>query len=268
MTDLLRIALATPPFPRSIEHGLECVERFVREASERQAAIVCFPESYIPGYRGADEPVAPHSADALQKALERAQAMARRWRVGVILPMDWDHPDGIRNVAMVISSDGTLLGHQTKNQLDPTEDKIWVPGNTRQLFEISGIQFGVSICHEGFRYPESVRWAARRGARIVFHPHCTGSNHTGQRPSEYRDRNNPYYEQAMMCRALENNIYFASVNYAFAFQESATCVIGPTGDCLGYQAYGESGLLVADIDPTQATRHLALRYNPSVYPDA
>jgi predicted amidohydrolase len=265
MTDLFRIALATPPFPRSIDHGMECVERFVREASERRAAIVCFPESYIPGYRCIDELVAPHSAEALQAALEHALALARRWSVAVILPMDSDHADGIQNVAAVISSEGALLGCQTKNQLDPSEDRTYVPGNKRQLFEVSGIKFGVSICHEGFRYPESVRWAARRGASIVFHPHCAGSNRIGQRPKEFRGRDNRYYEQAMMCRALENTIFFASVNYAFAFQESATCIVGPTGDCLGYQAYGESGLLVADLDPAQATRHLALRYNASVY---
>ena len=149
MTGPFRIALATPPFPQSIEHGMACVEQYVREASERQAAIVCFPESYIPGLRGLDEPVPPHSGAVLQTALERARAMARRWRIAVILPMDWDHPDGILNVAMVIAPDGEVLGCQTKNQLDPTEDSIFVPGSTRQLFEVSGVQFGVTICHEG-----------------------------------------------------------------------------------------------------------------------
>ncbi len=264
MADPFRIALATPPFPQSVEHGMECVEKYVREAAERQAAIICFPESYIPGYRGMDEPVPEHSEKALQAALERARAIARRYRIAVILPMDWHHPDGILNVAMVISPNGEVLGCQTKNQLDPTEDSIFVPGSTRQLFEVSGVQFGVTICHEGFRYPESVRWAARRGASIVFHPHCTGSNHTGHRPSEWRCRDSPYYEHAMLCRALENTIYFASVNYAFAFQESATSIIGPTGACLGYQAYGEAGLLVADLDLGQATRRLALRYKAAL----
>jgi predicted amidohydrolase len=264
MADPFRIALATPPFPQSVEHGMECVEQYVREASERQAAIICFPESYIPGYRGMDEPVSEHSDKALPAALERARAIARRYRIAVILPMDWNHPDGLLNVAMVISPDGEVLGYQSKNQLDPSEDSIWVPGHTRQLCEVSGVQFGITICHEGFRYPESVRWAARRGASIVFHPHCTGSNHQGHRPREWRSRDSPYYEQAMLCRALENTIYFASVNYAFAFQESATSIIGPTGECLGYQPYGEAGLLVADLDRGQATRRLALRYNATL----
>lgn len=48
-----------------------------------------------------------------------------------------------------------------------------------RLFKINGLVFGIAICHEGFRYPETVRWAASLGARIVFHPHCTGSDRTG-----------------------------------------------------------------------------------------
>lgn len=261
----LRIGLVTPTFPRSVEHAVEQVEAFVTQAAERRVALMCFPESFVPGMRGIDEPVAPHSAAALANALERARAAARRGGLGLILPTDRDHPDGIQNVAVVISPDGEVLGYQTKNQLDPSEDSIFVPGTTRQLFELAGVTFGITICHEGFRYPESVRWAAMHGASIVFHPHCSGSNHTGHRLTTWRGPDNGYYEHAMMCRALENNIYFASVNYAFAFQESATCVVGPSGECVAYQPYGEAGLLVVDVDPARANRRLAIRYNPDAY---
>ena len=265
MSRSFRFALATAPFPRSVEHGMQWVETFVKQAAESQAALVCFPESYVPGMRGIDEPVPPHSAPALQAALENTRQLARRWRTAVILPMDWDHPTGIQNVAMVISAEGDLLGCQTKNQLDPGEDDIFAPGSTRELFEASGVTFGISICHEGFRYPESVRWAATRGASIVFHPYCTGSDKTGRRLTEWRGRDNDFFEHAMVCRALENEIYFASINYAFAFQESATCVVAPTGECVAYQPYGEAGLLVVDIDPEKAIRRFALRYNSRVY---
>lgn len=260
---MFRFGLASAPFPKSVEHGLEYVEFFLKMAAEQNAQLVCFPESYIPGMRGIDEPVPAHSRDALESALAYARELARRWRIALILPMDRDHHGRIQNVAEVISSDGELMGYQTKNQLDPIEDSIFVPGNTRQIFEVSGVQFGISICHEGFRYPETVRWAAARGAAIVFHPHCTGSNKTGTRPHEWRGPGNAYYEHAMMCRAMENEIYFASTNYAFSFPELATCVVSPEGACISHQPYGEAGLLVTEIEPGSASRRLALRYNAS-----
>jgi predicted amidohydrolase len=247
---------------------MQWVERFVQEAAERHCALVCFPESYVPGMRGIDEPIPPHSAPALEAALAQAQLLARRFRTAIVLPMDWDHPEGIQNVAMVISAEGELLGYQTKNQLDPTEDSIFVPGKTRRLFEVSGIKFGVTICHEGFWYPESVRWAACRGASIVFHPQATGSDRTGRRLTEWQGRENPRYEHAMMCRALENEIYFAGINYAFSFQKAATCVVAPDGDCATYQPYGEAGLMVVEIDPSRATGRRASRYNALAFDSA
>jgi predicted amidohydrolase len=126
----------------------------------------------------------------------------------------------------------------------------------------------VAICHEAFRYPETVRWAATRGAKIVFHPHCTGSDRVGVVPQQWGAPDAPYYEKAMMCRGLENGIYFASVNYAFRYQESATSVISPSGECLAHLPYGEEGVLVYEIDTDAATGLLASRYAPERYREA
>jgi predicted amidohydrolase len=176
------------------------------------------------------------------------------------------HADAGRHIAaVVLDADGEVRGVQTKNQLDPTEEPLYVPGRNRQLFEIDGLKFGVAICHEGFRYPETVRWAAVRGAQVVFHPHCTGSDRTGVRPTQWAAPAGPYYEKAMTCRALENTVYLAGVNYAFRYPESATCVIGPSGECLAYLPYGDEGVLVHDIDVDRATGLLASRYAPDRY---
>jgi predicted amidohydrolase len=167
--------------------------------------------------------------------------------------------------AFVIDARGEVQGYQTKNQLDPTEDRFYVPGNTRRLFEINGVKFGVVICHEGWRYPETVRWAAVRGAKIVFHPQLTGSDREGVRLAEWGASSAPYYEKAMMMRSIENTIYFASVNYALRFQESATSLIGPSGQCQAYLPYGQEGILVQAINVEEATGSLAARYAPERY---
>jgi predicted amidohydrolase len=141
------------------------------------------------------------------------------------------HPNGlvqgwqIAECCLGSIKNGEPLGYQTKNQLDPSEDNIWIAGTERSLFEADGLKFGITICHEGFRYPESVRWAARNGAQVVFHPHFTGSDTEGVQLSEWGDKHSPYYEKAMMMRAMENTIYFASVGYATKYQEAASCII-------------------------------------------
>lgn len=261
----MKIALASPPFPKSLKDSLHKVELLMKDAASQQAEIVCFPESYVPGYPGMGFKAEKCSAEQLRSALNKICAVAAENRIAVIIPMDWYEGDKLLNVAQVVSNTGEVLGYQAKNQLDPTEDNIWTAGTKRHIFEVNGIKFGVTICHEGFRYPESVRWAAQRGAKIVFHPHCTGSDSAGPELKEWGHKDNPYYEKAMMMRAMENTIYFASVNYGFRYPESASSVVSPDGTCLAYQTYGKAGVIVVDIDTEKATGLLAKRFRNDLY---
>jgi len=261
----MKIAIASPPFPKSIDDGLYWLQKLAAEAALKKAEIICFPETFIPGYPLEEYEPEKGSPEKMQAALARATEIARDNGVCTILPMDWYEGDKIFNVAVVISAKGELLGYQSKNQLDPSEDPIWTPGTERHIFEVNDVKFGITICHEGFRYPESVRWAARHGAQIVFHPHCTGSDLSGSMLTEWGHKDNPYYEKAIMLRAMENTIYFASSNYATLFPESASCLISPDGVCMAHGVYGEPGVFVANVDLEKATGLLAGRFKPENY---
>lgn len=261
----MKIAVASPPYPKSLADGLYWVEKLAKEAAAQQAEIVCFPESYLPGYPALEFKPEKISQEQLQAALNQVCRIAAENFIAVIIPMDWHHNGQVFNVAHVISKTGGVLGYQTKNQLDPTEDNIWVPGTKRHIFEVNGVKFGMTICHEGFRYPESVRWAAMQGAKIVFHPHLAGSNIEGSVPTEWAHKDSPYYEKAQMMRALENTIYFAPSNYALDYPESASAIIAPDGSGIAHQPYGKPGVIVADIDVDLATGLLAKRFKPELY---
>lgn len=261
----MKIALATPPIPASIDDCLHWIEKLSGEAAKGSAKIICFPETFLPGYPGDEFTVEERSPEKLQSALDKTCDIAANHKIAIILPMDLYTPEGLLNVAVVIDATGAILGYQTKNQLDPSEEHIWIPGTEREIFEVDGVKFGITICHEGFRYPESTRWAARNGAAIVFHPNFTGSNKSGNKPVEWGDKDSPYYEKATMLRAMENTIYFASVNYCFDFPDSASSVVDPDGECIGYQPYGTPGVLITEIDTAKATALLAKRFKPDLY---
>ncbi|HEY0298974.1 MAG TPA: carbon-nitrogen hydrolase family protein [Arachidicoccus sp.] len=261
----MKIAVATPVYPKDLEDGLHQIATLAKEAAAQQAVIICFPESYLPGYPTDEAHIKNYSQQELENAFDKACAIASENNIGIILPMDWYESDKVYNAAHVISKTGEHLGYQTKNQLDPKEDNWWSAGTERHLFEIDGLKFGISICHEGFRYPETVRWAARRGAQLVFHPFYAGSHSEGILPQEWAQKNAPYYEKAQMMRALENTIYIATSNYRFQYPEAASCVIAPDGTCIAYQPYSSLGVLVADIDIEKAIGTLAERFKPELY---
>jgi len=264
----LRIALASPPLVGSIDGALPWVERFVAEAAAGGADIVCFPETCIPGIRGQEFAIDDHDPEGLRAARGAACRMAARHGIAVVLPMEWPDPRGILNLAWVISAQGEVLGRQTKNQLAPEEDPFYAPGTDRRMFEVGGVRLGIAICHEGWRYPETVRWAAVRGAKLVFHPHQHGSDRRGPRLTRFGSPEAPWFEKAMICRAQENGIFFASVNFAHAYQTAATAAIGPDGDCLVHAPYGAPGVVFADIDPAAAEGLYAKRFAPETYRDA
>lgn len=262
----LRIGLAAARNAPAVEERLATLDRMLTDAAAQEVAIVCFPETYIPGLRGQDFPVPPPDQARQRAALDAIAAAARRHGVAAVVGMEWETAAGLHNVAVVVDRDGTVQGFQAKNQIPLEEEPHYAPEGSRRLFAIDGVPFGISICHEGWRYPESVRWSAVRGAPLVFHPQLTGSDAGGPTLSRWGDLDGPYYEKAMVARSAENAIYFASVNYAMRHQDSATTLMGPEGECIAYVPYGEEALLVGDLDLSRATRLYPRRLNPAYYP--
>ncbi|MDX8365707.1 carbon-nitrogen hydrolase family protein [Cytobacillus sp. IB215665] len=250
----MKIGLAQTRFPKSASEGLDTVKQMIHQTSHDHCDLICFPESIIPGLRGVGYKVDEYNHSFQISALEKICSLAKQTKTAIIIPMEWQDELGFHIVAFVINNNGEILGYQTKNQIAPDEDFFgYVPGDGRYIFEINNVKFGIVICHEGFRYPETVRWAAMRGASIVFHPQYTG--HVD---------NSEFFNQAMVCRSLENDIYFASVNYALENQKSTSSLISPSGERLIVGQQNTQELLVYDIDTKLATRLLAKRFKPDL----
>jgi predicted amidohydrolase len=231
----------------------------IADAALDGADIICFPECYVPGYRGVGKPVPPPDTGFLERAWSAIAGVAAGANVAVVLGTERLMDQALLATALVINRDGTIAGFQDKVQLDPSEEGTYSFGLGRRVFQIGPVRFGIAICHEGWRYPETVRWAVRNGAQIVFHPHFHEAEPGGYVPSTFADPNNSFHEKAVLCRAAENTGYFATVNVASSGSPTTSAVVRPDGTLLCYQPYGKEGLLVADIDLTAATGLLAAR---------
>ena len=258
----VRIALANIRFPGSPEESVKLAEEAIVQASIDRAGIICFPECFVPGYRAPGKPAPPPDAAFLQRAWSAVAAAAAKAGVAVVLGTERIAGGSLFASALVIYGDGAIAGFQDKVQLDPSEEAIYSAGSGRRVFQTGPLKFGIVICHEGWRYPETVRWAVRNGAQLVFHPQFHEAQPGACEPSSYGDPRNSFHEKAVLCRAAENTCYFATVNYAEAGSPTTSAVARPDGTLLCYQPYGKDGLLIADIDIEEATGLLAARYRP------
>jgi len=260
----VRIALANLRIPGTPDESVQLATAAVADAARQGALVVCFPECFVPGYRwpGADNP--PPDPAFLERAWAGVASAAKAAQITVILGTERVTDRGLQISAMVFNPDGTVGGRQDKCQLDPSEEVVYPAfASERHVFTAGPLTFGVAICHEGWRYPETVRWAVRRGAQVVFHPHLHVAEPGSFRPAAFADPENSFHEKAVMCRAAENTCFFASVNCASDGSGTTSAIARPDGTVQCHQPYGQEGLLVADLDLSLATGLLAARCRTS-----
>lgn len=259
-----RIALANLRVPSTPEESVLLATTAVAEAGQLGALVVCFPECFVPGYRWpGTSPPGPDPA-FLERVWADVAGAARAAEITVILGTERLTERGLQITACVIDPDGTVAGWQDKGQIDPSEEATYPALATeRRVFTAGPMTFGVVICHEGWRYPETVRWAVRRGAQVVFHPHAHVAEPGSYCPVTFADPANTFHEKAILCRAAENTCYFASVNCASEGSGTTSAVARPDGTLQCFQPYGQEGLLVADLDLSTATGLLASRCRTS-----
>jgi predicted amidohydrolase len=257
----VRVAVASTPLTATLGAAVPAAVAAIEAAADAGAAIVCLPETGLPGHRDQAAVVPDYSAKEIEEALDEVGSAAGRAGTAAIVGAERPTERGREIVSVVFGSDGGRLGVQVKTQIDPSEERDYVAGTGRRTFEAGGLCFGIAICHEGFRYPEVVRAMVLEGARVVFAPHYVVTD-DGSLPAEWCAASNPYNEKALMCRALENNVFVAAANVACRDQGALTCIIGPDGRLETSLQYGLVGVAVANLDLERADRRLALRWAP------
>lgn len=262
LVNRFRIALANIRAPATPEQSITLAVQAIDQASIIGARIICFPECFVPGYRGVGKFVPPPDALFLESAWSVIAEASATSHITVVLGTERIVDGALTATALVINPDGSIAGFQDKVQIDPSEEGTYSPGSGRRVFQAGLLTFGIVICHEGWRYPETVRWAARQGAHLVFHPHFHEAELDSYRLTTFADPANSFHEKAALCRAAEYTCYFATVNCASLGSPTTSAIVRPDGTLLSYQPYGQEGLLFADIDITTATGKLAARFRP------
>src|SRR6516162_1583800 len=254
----LRIGLAQVRQTADFETNAASIMHFLDQAGAAGVQVICFPETQTVGYRADITPA--HAPVPVARLIELHDRVARRCgELGMAcvlgteipLPTDPAHSKPY-NSALVIAETGKVLGAHHKTKLTPLDAVAYSPGKGFHVFELHGVQVGVVICFEGFRFPESTRACVRQGARLVFHP----QNNT-TRPNDWKV---PIHHAMITTRAAENTIWFASCNACLEHQNSRSLVIAPDGQVHAQSELKREQLLVADLEMERATQAM-FRYD-------
>src|SRR5688572_27375314 len=149
---MVRIALANVRVPKTPDDSVRLATSAVADAGRRGAAVICFPECFVPGYRWPGQAAPPPDPAFLEQACAAVADAARLAGIAVILGTERVTDGGLQATACVINPDGSIAGWQDKGQIDPSEEGTYrALGTERRLFSVGPLTFGVVICHEGWR---------------------------------------------------------------------------------------------------------------------
>ncbi len=230
-------------------------------AAKAGADVAVFPEVAVCGYpREKDFPESV-GVEALRAAHRRIVRASKRHDIAAVVGTARRSERGWHNSLLIVDKGGHLRGHYDK--IHPAE--IWtIPGDRLPVYTLAGVPSCFLVCFD-WRFPELVRLPAAAGAQVCY---CCAYH------------NDPTYEHKMsayaalpIARAAENTIYFVSATPPAAAADihagshGRSRIIDPDGNILAEGGVFGDQLVMAEIDPTLATRRIARRslsdHNPT-----
>jgi nitrilase len=134
-----------------------------------------------------------------------ALARQHECHIGFSIPRREDRLNYISVV--IVGADGSIVGSYDKLHIAnfgaSFEKKYFQPGSNLLVFDCGGIRCATIICYD-FRFPELIQHLAMdRAVDLILHPVAF------QRDSTFSS-----WSSFVVCRALENQLYFLSLNRA------------------------------------------------------
>ena len=207
--------------------NLSKMEGYARAAAAQGAQLVLFPEMALTGFD--DQGEVPWTEKMQVKCAEpvpgpstlRMSALAQELGIWLIFGMPERAGDKVYNAAAVAAPDGKLFTHRKAHVAAP-ETNWAARGEGATVFDTPWGPVGLAICYEVYRYPELIRCARGRGARLFLNP--TAASPAAEPAQHIR--------LALEAHTVFSHIFTASANLAgkdlYNDFYGGSCIIGPS----------------------------------------
>ncbi len=222
--------------------GLMKAEGYIREAADKGASLIAFPEQFATGW---DPTSHAYVQDLDGTIISVLRHYARKYAIFVLGSFRETHSPHPYNTAVAIGPDGAILSSYAKIHLfSPAgEGNFFDPGERPGIFTVSDCHCGIAICYD-LRFADLFRLYRDAGVTMVLVP----SSWPAQRQS--------HFLLFSRSRAVEFQMYIAAVNITGNTPVDSycggSCVINPHGDIIAEAGESEE-LLLCEISPDLAT---------------
>jgi deaminated glutathione amidase len=241
----MRIALAQILSGTDPAANLDVVADYTRQAADRGAQLVVFPEAAMCRF---GVPLAPIAQPLDGPWAEGVRAIAAELGIVAVAGMFVPSADAKVTNTLIATGPGVDTHYHKIHLYDAfgfAESRTVAPGYEPVVIDVGGVGVGLTTCYD-IRFPELYTELARRGAQ-VFTVHASWGSGPGKLEQ---------WTLLARARALDTTSFVAAVDQGYPGDEIAaygptgiggSVVASPTGDVLT-QAGADPQLLVLDID--------------------
>lgn len=269
--DIITVSVVNfKPFWGNKECNLNRMQGYVKAAARQGSELILFPEMALTGYDNEKqiskrEKMQTRLAETIPgPSTERLENLARELDVHIIFGMpevDLEDPHKIYNSAAICCPDGTIKSYR-KIHL-PLDESDWASrGEQEMVFDTKWGKIGLSICYDTYEFPELIRYAKGKGARLFLN--CTACCKAAC-PE-------PMVQTLLESNVIRDTIFIASANLCgydnYNYFLGGSSIIGPSNDLGGvYYIAGKSffeekadeeNMYTATIDLTLAEQNTSL----------
>jgi predicted amidohydrolase len=226
--------------------NLAALTRRLREAADRGARLVVFPECALTGYGFASRADALACAEPLPgPATDAAARECARLGVWAVFGLLEAAPGGkLFNATALVGPGGFVAGYRKVHLPCLGADRFTDPGDRPfAVHDLGGLKVGMNICFDG-SFPEASRVLTLLGADLIV------------LPTNWATHSRKMAELAPPARAWENHVYYLAVNRVG--DEAGFHYIGLSsaadylGNVLHAASEGAEELFTFEVDPAAA----------------
>lgn len=226
-----------------IQKNVEKAEKYIKEAANKGANLVCLPEVFNTGlkFKGMNKYV-----NLIEKkdgyTLSKLKSLAKELKIHVACTLFIESEKDIyENTAILIDDEGKIIGTYTKTHPVGEERQLVKKGMEYPVFDTKLGKIGMVICYD-VCFPESSRILAIEGAELMIVPAAWRGGHYFKE----------WWDLSLACRALDNLMYVVACNQCGLTGDGEmyagkSQIINPLGQVLGTLGTEEEGILYQDI---------------------
>jgi len=239
----MQVAVCQVPDTRKgINSSLEWIEKFTKEAEEKDVSLICFPECFLQGYLTQQVQARKYAINLRSKEFEKTLKQLAKYNPMIVFGMIEEEKKYLFNTAIVIK-EGTLIGKYRKTHLLDGE-KLFTAGSEYPVFEINDLKFGINICYDT-QFPESTFNVVSQGASLIL---CPANNMMKYQTAE---KYKYLHHKMRIERVTENKVWLLSADVTGErdgrISYGPTSAINPEGKMVAQVPLMKTGMITVDI---------------------